>query len=431
MQVNACSPGGRVMAQRHKLILMCVVAGHVLVLAPGRAAAEWPVRRDGLDLVVETPHYRIRTDLGEDVGQSVATQQEVLFRELYRRMGRIKPKIEFKRFNVLVFETSNRYLAELGDAVRGSRGVFDPTKDVLACWAGAGELDIILRTLRHEGTHQFVMHFIGPECPVWLNEGLAVFYEHGRFVRGRLEVGQVPPARVRIVRRAKAEGDLIPLREMLAMTNREWLGHVNMGSPKAYLQYCQAWSMVHFLAYADQTRYRQAFLQYIHYLARDVSPRSAWYKTFGRDYRGFRERWEAYIEGLEPSSEMECRLHLELLGWLLMKSHGKLPPPEDMAAFQSAVLEGKLGSWHVRTGGGYVVDSADAEKLEMLFRCPNDRDKGASHSYALAASEGDGPPVLRCRHHAGLLLETRYVKNADGEYVDCQVVAVPSRDRRR
>ncbi len=393
-------------------------------------AGPWPVRKHGPDLLIETPHYRIRTDLTEEAGQTVASQQEVLFRELYRRMGKIKPKVGFSRLHVLVYESRERYLSELGEKVRGSRGVFSPGKDVLACWAKADELDIILRTLRHEGTHQFVMHFIGPTCPVWLNEGLAVFYEHAEFTGEGMEVGQVPAGRLAVLRRALAEDKPIPIREMLSMSYEQWGGHVREETPEAQLQYCQAWSMVHFLAYADQTRYRAAFLQYMYYLARDEPARAAWLRTFGADYEGFRKRWQAYVEALEPSSEMTCRRHLEVLGSLLMEAHGKLPMPKTMAAYRKAVLEGRFGKWELRADDGYAIDSEDTERLAPLFVCPNHRDKRADSSYELVPAADGGPPVLRCRHHAGLVLETRYVKDADGAYTECDVVAVPSRRRR-
>jgi hypothetical protein len=417
--------------------ILGLVAGAMaaLVLAPEAPAAaparRWPMRRDGADLLVETAHYRVRTDLGEEVGQAVATQQEVLFTELYRRMGAGKPRVPFERLRVLVYERYERYVAELGGAVAGSRGVFVPAKDVLACWARADQLDVILQTLRHEGTHQFVLHFIGPDCPIWLNEGLAVFHEEAEFDRGRLTVGQVPPGRLNVVKRAMAEGRLIPLAEMLAMTGPQWLANVQAGGPRGPLQYGQAWAMVHFLAYADDKRYQRAFLQYIYYLSRNEGPERAWQRTFGPNTRAFQDRWEEYVRGLRASAGLDCRLNLRLLGWLLLQARGREDLVKDMATFRQAVLDGKFGAWRVQTSDGYALESGDREKVAALFKCSEDKRKDADTSYILVPGAEGEPPVLRCQHHGMTVLETRYVKDEKGQCAEVTVVARPAAPGRR
>ena len=403
------------------------LAALALTAAPaGAAARRWPMRRDGADLVVETPHYRVRTDLGEDVGQAVATQQETLFAELYRRMGTSKARIPFERLSVLVFGRYERYIAEFGGTVSGSRGVFMPAKDALGCWAAADQLDVILRTLRHEGTHQFVMHFIGADCPMWLNEGLAVFYEEAEFAGGRLRVGEVPPGRLRILQRALADGTLIPMADMLGMSNAQWLANVRRGGPTAHLQYCQAWSMVHFLAYGGDKRYQRAFLEYIYHIASNEGPDKAWQTAFGSGAKAFQDRWEEHLRGLKPAADMECRLNLRLLGWLLMQARDRPDLVRDMPTFRQALLDGRFGPWRVATSDGYSLAADEKDKVAALFRCTEDKRHGADSSYILLPGTEGQPPILRCEHHGMTVLETRYVKDQEGRYSDVMVVARPA-----
>lgn len=409
--------------------LTVTAAALQVFLATGMASAAgagWPVSTQGGDLVVETPHYRVRTDLGPDVGQTVASHQEALYAELYRRMGNIKKPKAVQRFEVLVLSTQERYLREMGDAAKGSRGIFMLGRDVLACWGSANELDLVLSTLRHEGTHQFVAHFIGPQCPVWLNEGLATFFEQGEFLRGGLEVGQVVPWRVAALRRAIEKGQLVPVGRMLVLTNQEWLGAVHSGSAPASLQYHEAWAMVHFLAFGGNQKYRAAFLQFIYYIARGEDGTRAWEKTFGTNYQAFEDRWREYVEALQPDAQLDCKSHLRGLGLLLLRVAGKTDIVKDMATFRQAAIEGRLGKWTLKSSDGTLVSSDDRDKVADLFKCPQDNRPDAETSYELVPDPAGGAPVVRCRHHAGIVLETQYVKDPESGRMDVTVVARPA-----
>jgi hypothetical protein len=382
--------------------------------------------KQGTDLVVETPHYRVRTDLGADVGQTVASQQEALYAELFRRMGSINKPKTIQRFEVLVFSSQERYLQEMGDAAKGSRGIFMSARDVLACWGSANQLDFILSTLRHEGTHQFVAYFIGDKCPIWLNEGLAAFYEQGEFNEGGLQVGQVVPGRLSAIRRAMETGQFVPVGRMLKLTNQEWLGVVHAGSATASLQYDEAWAMVHFLAFGGNQKYRAAFLQFIYYIARGEDETRAWERTFGANYQAFEDRWREYVQGLQPDAELDCRMQLRILGTLLYRVRDKADLIKDLPTFRQAVLDGRLGKWSMKMSDGFAIASDERDRLAALFKCPQDKHPGSETSYELVPDPAGEAPILRCRLHGGVVLETQYVKDAETGRIDVTVAVRPA-----
>ena len=392
----------------------------------GEARGVWPIRQADGEHIVQTPHYIVRTELGADVAQMVASQQEALYVELVRRMGDVRKPPPDQRFSVLVLPDRRRYERELGPEAKGSRGIFVPAKDVLACWGEPEELDLVLEILRHEGTHQLVWHCIGPQCPMWLNEGLAVFYEHAQFRGGGLEVGQVPPGRVASLRLAMKEGRLLPLARMRSMTNKEWLAAVNSKAAHAALQYDQAWAMVHFLAYGGNQKYRASFLQFIHYVARDEKADQAWDLALGRDDKIFEQRWREYTESLQPSAELDCRMQLRVLGLLAVRAAQKPEWVKDMATFRAAVLEGRLGKWTMKSDAGFTIASDEKDRLAALFRCPNDKRSGVESSYELVPDAAGGAPGLRCRHHGAVVLETVYAKDPESGKMDVRVVARPA-----
>jgi len=406
------------------IVLLGAVLGTVSSAVAGGKG--WPMRRRGDLLTLETPHYVIQSDHSPEVAQLIASHQEALFRELYRRMGKIKPNPMTGRFKIKVFQGHMRYLQELGFGAMGSQGLYMHEKDLLAAWGPPEFLDVVLETLRHEGTHQFVMNFIGSDIPIWLNEGMAVFYQHSRFKNGQLELGKVPPKRVMRLQEAIKAHDTISLGRMLRMSNFEWLGAVNVGGSHAGLQYDQAWAMVHFLAFADRMKYRAPFTRFIYYISRGREPYRAWERTFGTNFLAFEQRWEEYVQSLNAIENLPCRDRLEVLGLIIRRFYKEHPKVTgDLAALRKALLEGKLGKWSFETFSGMTFSSDDTKRIALLFKCPADGRRNVDISYELVPGKEGRPPAVRCRHHAGYALETAPEEDSPGEGFPTGVITKP------
>ncbi|MBE3070356.1 MAG: hypothetical protein IMZ66_08980 [Planctomycetes bacterium] len=399
-------------------LALAVASGAALAAGPG-----WPMRQEGGLLVVETPHYIFRTDHAPEAAQRVASQQEALFLELYRRMGKTKPAAQFKRMEVVLFTTQARFKATMGAEAEGSQGLF--VGDRIGAWAAPDQVDALLETLRHEGTHQFTAQFIGPTCPVWLNEGLAVYFQNARFRAGGLETGQVPPYLLATLKGGMKDGKLVPLGRMLAMTTDEWAAAVRSGSPQALLQYPEAWAIVSFLEQGDKGKYRGPFLQYIHLVSRGGASVEAWQRTFGADVTLLESQWKDYIGGLEPTGGIDCRTKLRLIGGMVLRSLDRPTRIADIKALRRAALAGAFGGWTLAVAGvQYRID--DAETIADLFHCPEDTAAAGAISYVLVPDSGGGPPVVRCTHHAGYALETVYEQPSGGGQAVVQVVSRPA-----
>ena len=411
------------------------VAGALAVLAATAvggavrgAGGGWPIKKYGDLWHVETPHYQLKTDYEPGAAQVIASQQEALFRELYGRMSKTRPASAIGRMTIQVFRTEDRYLKALGPKAKGTQGLYTGT--TLGAWGSPADLDETLETLRHEGTHQFVGQFIGGTCPVWFNEGLAVFFQNARFRQGKLVIGQAPMVTVNILKGALADGKLIPLPKMLAMTYGEWSGAITANPKQAAIQYPQAWSMVHYLEQGEKGKYRGPLLQYVYYLSRGESSEQAWARSLGSNIPAFEKGWQAYIKALQPTGGLSCRAKMGMLGdWVLMA----MKQPEtlkDMATLRKAALTGALGGWTV-TVAGIKTKITDRESLKDLFRCPHDTSRSGAPSYELVWRKPAGPPIVRCTHHAGIVYETKYVKDAEGKLTTTVISRPASPGERR
>ena len=408
------------------LLAVAAMAAPAGAAAPA-AAKGWPMKQDNAGYyVVETPHYVIKTDLGPDAAQLFARHQEALFFELYKRMAGNKADIvQIARGTVVVVGTKEKYLALLGTEAKGSQGQYDPNKNQISAWGSGDEADQALETLRHEGTHQFVRQFIGSKCPLWLNEGLAEFFERAQFVGGQLQVGQTPPYHLRELKLALEEKRLFSIPDMLVRTHEAWLEAVKSGSKEAPLQYAEAWAMVHFLQGADDAKYQGPFIQYIWHLGRGRSSKEAWDAAFGDSVAAFEKRFRDYIKELQPSVSRSCRTNMQLLGFMLIDL-GAEGAPADMAAFRQSLLDGKLGRWTFKDGSGGTISTADPELAKSLFRCPEDTTgKPDVPSYDLLPAKPGEPPGVRCRCHAGLFQELTYEKDSDGK-LKSKIVSKPA-----
>ena len=126
--------------------------------------------------------------------------------------------------------------AFVGHAPENVAGVYIPVIQQLLVWT-LGDKDEMLRTIRHEGFHQYLDRLM-KNVPVWLNEGLAVYHENGVFERGRLRFGKIHPARRDLLRK---EG-LRPLTEFIWLTPEQFYF-----GKDAFRNYAQAWAFVHLL----------------------------------------------------------------------------------------------------------------------------------------------------------------------------------------
>ena len=402
---------------KHAVAIILVVLAWIALTQVAAAAAapparepqtqtEWPVKKVGGDFTVDTPHYIIKTDISSELAQKAAAQQEALYADLMKRMGGVKP-VAMSKATVLITATRERYVREANDTEGVSDGTYFPSRGLLVACGEKGRNRRILGILRHEGSHQFIGVYMGSTTPTWLNEGLAVFYEQGFFDAGRLQVGQVSLRRLVELRAVIDEKRLEPFPSMLSMDHRTWLSKMKTAKDdESSGLYEQAWGMVYFLAYAEDGKYRPAFQQYIQLVAAGGVSLQPWEKVFGRDYAGFEARWRAYFADLVPNSG-DCEWSLRKLGELLWQWRDRKSAVADLLAFRRAVFDMKPGPDDTAMTG--------LEMYQMCFRCPHEKNPGAKPSYEWVPATDQSPPILRCRHHKGVVLETAYKKDAKGQ----------------
>lgn len=290
--------------------------------------------------VLQSQYYTIHHDLDDAIAREAAIRLDKVFEEYRKRTTAFGGKI-MTRLPVYLFSSHEDYVA--AGAVPGSAGVF--MYDKLMAVVGKKATPFTWKLLQHEGFHQFVHAVIGGNIPTWVNEGMAEYFEEAVFTGDTMLSGAVPQTRLVRVRKALQTGAFRPLEELMLITTETWNKEIS------WINYDQAWSMVHFLAHGENGKYTKYFDAFL----RDVGVKGldwkmAWTRNFGQGTGEFETAWKLYWLGLpdNPTAMLYAEATVRTLTGCLGRSHTQRQNFSSCNEFFEMAGEGKL-----------LTDSAD------------------------------------------------------------------------
>ena len=383
------------MHRDHRRVLIACLAVSILPLLTASARAE----TGPADQVFESRYYSIHHNLPSAEVKKFGKHMDLIFAEYSRRFSGLRDRRR-GRMKLYLLKTRDDYerqLALFGIDGSASGGMFfyGPRGSGLATWVGDRSERQTQQVLQHEGLHQFARNYLGYRIPVWLNEGLAEYFEQAQIIKGKVKLGIAEGWRIDRLKRAIEAGQALEFNELLNITSDRWRSNMQSGSPQGALQYTQSWSIVYFLIHGDKGRYRQAFGEYLDLLSRGRTHESAFRAAFKvRDTDNFHKRWERFVnEQLEAdhySSAIERMAFLgQGLAWL---RQADLPMPATMDELRTALQErGFYVTRHTHTGE-VRTDATD----DALYGFEDKR--GQRRAFDLAPAAIDGlPPTLSAK----------------------------------
>lgn len=241
----------------------------------------------------ETKNYVVWTNADQALADEIARHAE-LIRKLYTQIFPRPPKAK-RKFPIVVFGTREEYHQNGGPP--GAGGHFDPAFKQLFLFRYEQMSDTLL-VLYHEGFHQFLDSILpGVHAPQWFNEGMADFFGPSQYFKEGREEGmrlRPNPWRLNTVQQMIRADRATDFQKLMTMTQQE------MYEPEAAgLHYAQAWSMIYFLAQADDGAYFDYLKEYFQALRRGKNIRETYEATFGRaDMGAMQARWRDFVLGL-------------------------------------------------------------------------------------------------------------------------------------
>jgi tetratricopeptide (TPR) repeat protein len=229
-------------------------------------------------LQIRSQHFIVATNANEKAGRRIADQFERMrsvFHTVFPKLSidtsspiivlAIKDEKDFRALEPEVYLTKGQ-LKLAGLFVRA------PDKNYVLMRVDAqGEHPYAV--VYHEYTH-LLLSKAAEWMPLWLNEGLAEFYENTDIHDADVALGQPSPGHLQLLR----ENHLLPLPTLFAVDNNSPYYHEeNKGS----IFYAESWALTHYLYIKDRKEKTQSINDYLELLRKKIDPLTAATRAFG------------------------------------------------------------------------------------------------------------------------------------------------------
>lgn len=252
------------------------------------------LRAEGIQhwLEVKTEHFTVYCDGSERQARTVSAQLERMH-DLFAKLLPHATEDAGSRIVVLALKNRRDFqgvepVEYLGKGSLDLAGYFLQTPDqsfIALRLDGEGEHPY--GVLYHEYTHYMLRHAV--TIPVWLNEGLAQFYENTDLGDKTARFGQ-PSANELIYLRQQR---LIPLPTLFAVDHNSPFYHEQ---DKGNVFYAESWALTHMLFLRDFQRHTMNLSAYVSDVAKGDDPVTAAAKAFG-DLKQLQHDLDAYVNG--------------------------------------------------------------------------------------------------------------------------------------
>jgi tetratricopeptide (TPR) repeat protein len=242
-------------------------------------------------LQVRTPHFIVLTNSNEKQGRHIADQFERMRAVFHKRFPNahvdpgspiiviaVKDKKDFQALE------PEAYLAK-GQIQLAGLFLRAPDKNYVLLRLDA-EGEHPYATVYHEYTH-LVSGRAQEWLPLWLNEGLAEFYQNTEIKEKEVLLGEPSTENLILLRQNR----LLPLATLFAVDhNSPYYHEENKGS----IFYAESWALTHYLEITDRQANTQRLTDYVQLVAKKVDAVTAATRAFG-DLQALQKNLERYV----------------------------------------------------------------------------------------------------------------------------------------
>jgi hypothetical protein len=227
---------------------------------------------------VSSPHFTVVTDAGEKEGRRIAGQFEQM-RSVFEKLFPTGGSNAAAQITVIAPRNADGFRA-LEPAEYLAKGQLH----LAGLFSNGADGNYILLSLDTEGPHPYATiyheytHFLlrtdAAWLPLWLNEGLAEFYQNTDILGKDVEVGQPSGDDILYLRQNR----MLPLATLLGVNSRSPYYH---DEQKGSVFYAQSWALTHYLMLSDHDHGRHLIEDYAAALQQNPDPVAAAQKAFG------------------------------------------------------------------------------------------------------------------------------------------------------
>lgn len=240
---------------------------------------------------VRTPHFTIVCNASEKESRRIADQFERMRSVFHRGFPTVNVDSDAPIIVLAVRDKKDFQALEpeayLAKGQLELAGLFQQATDknyVLLRLDAEG--DHPFATIYHEYTH-FLVRGAAEWLPLWLNEGMAEFYQNTEIENKQVGMGQASPDDIQWLRQNR----LLPLNVLLTVDhNSPYYHQENKGS----IFYAESWALTHYLFMRDVQNKTDHIQQYARLVQKNVDSVTAATQAFG-DLKELQKALEGYI----------------------------------------------------------------------------------------------------------------------------------------
>ncbi|HUJ71559.1 MAG TPA: DUF1570 domain-containing protein [Verrucomicrobiae bacterium] len=153
------------------------------------------------------------------------------------------------------------------------------------------------RVLAHEGFHQFIGYEMGQQIPIWLNEGMAQYFETAYIIGQHFHVGDVSRNKLLYAQALILSKKAPPLAQLVSWDRATFYANANVAYP-------MSWALVYYLLNSNNDRFQQSeFHRYMQDLKYGQNDLKSFQRRFGSDIDRLQPDFEDYILHLKPQTD--------------------------------------------------------------------------------------------------------------------------------
>jgi hypothetical protein len=152
------------------------------------------------------------------------------------------------------------------------------------------------RVLAHEGFHQFIGYELGQQIPIWLNEGMAQYFETSFNIGPHFYVGQISRSKLLYAQALIVNRQAPPLAQMIQWDRATFYANANVAYP-------MSWALVYYLLNSNNDRFEQSeFRRYLQDLKVGKDDVKSLQRRFGSNSNHWQADFEDYILHLKAQT---------------------------------------------------------------------------------------------------------------------------------
>jgi tetratricopeptide (TPR) repeat protein len=261
------------------LFLLCITSSALA----GDSTVHW--------LEVQSPHFVVLTDSNEKQARRISAQFEQM-RAVFHKLIPNAASDASSPIVVVALKDKKGFQA-LEPAAYLAKGQLD----LAGLFLSAPDKSYILLRLDAEGEHPFATvyheytHYMLRKAewmPLWLNEGLAEFYQNTDIHEKEVLLGQPSPDNILYLR----ESRLLPLATLFQVDHSSPYYH---DEQKGSVFYAESWALTHYIEVTDSQKNTNRMRDYAQFLIQKEDPVTAAQHAFG-DLKQLQKLLDAYVQ---------------------------------------------------------------------------------------------------------------------------------------